>query len=181
MNSCAHIHVYLLVYTHYLQQGIIWEEGNDEMNYLYALRQNSTNFNNPENEGRPGVGTTPKTDTLFDRYAKKDEVCVPLDGAAEQGRFELSCTGQYMYNGVLTFQRLVGDFILADTTAAEKGYKVADAGVSYIPFPSPEYEEEGFYEAISGMSLSLYICRTLCVPRSHLCFFLFYSKDSPLC
>lgn len=78
-----------------LAMGIVWEQGNDEKNYLYALRQNSTNFNYPPNEGRPAVSTTPDTTTLFDSYAKDDfSVCEPLDGVATQGQEEYSCTGQ---------------------------------------------------------------------------------------
>lgn len=133
-----------------IAMGIVFE-GNDPDSYLYQVRQNSTNFNNPTAEGRPAVATTPDTTTTFASFAKSDdEPCVPLDGAAEQGDRGYSCTGQYAYNGVLTFQRLVGDFILDQTGAAERGYKMSRSGVQYVPFPTQEYEEEGFYGAIAG-------------------------------
>lgn len=133
-----------------IAMGIVFE-GNDPNNYVYQIRQNSTNFNNPTTEGRPAVATTPDTSTKFASFAKNDdEPCVPMDGSAEQGERENSCTGQYAYNGVLTFQRLVGDFILNQTGAADLGYKISKSGVQYVPFPTKEYEEEGFYGAIAG-------------------------------
>lgn len=136
-----------------IAMGVVFE-GNDPDNYLYQIRQNSTNFNNPTAEGRPAVATTPDTTTKFASFAKNDdEPCVPLDGAAEQGEREYSCTGQYAYNGVLTFQRLVGDFILDQTGAADLGYRISKSGVQYVPFPTREFEEEGFYGAIAGKSI----------------------------
>ena len=47
-------------------------------------------------------------------------------------------------------QRLIHDFIMNRTGAKENGYYVAEHGVQYAPFPSPEYEANGFYAAISG-------------------------------
>lgn len=133
-----------------IAMGIVFE-GNDPNNYVYHLRQNSTNFNNPTAEARPAVATTPDTSIKFASFAKNDnEPCVPLDGSAEQGERGNSCTGQYAYNGVLTFQRLVGDFILDQTGAADLGYRMSRSGVQYVPFPTREYEEEGFYGAIAG-------------------------------
>jgi hypothetical protein len=141
-----------------IAMGIVWGEGNDEHNYLYSVRQNATGFNNPTEEGRPATLTTPDTGTNFESYAKDDYVvCEPEDGTAYQGPLDYSCTGQYLYNGVLTFQRLIGDYILFETGAAAEGYVVAEAGVGYVRFPSRAYEEEGFYEAISRTFLSKHI------------------------
>jgi hypothetical protein len=134
-----------------LAMGIVWE-GSDPSNYIYRLRQNSTNFNSPEAQWRPGTKTTPATNRLFVKYAKNDnEVCIPDDGTPKQGWLENSCTGQYVYNGVLTIQRLVGDYILEVSGAKRNGYFVAEAGVSFVPFPSFAYEEAGFYGELGGM------------------------------
>ena len=132
-----------------IAMGIVWE-GNDPKNYVYGLRQNSTNFNSPENAGRP-VWTTPDTSRSFDSFARNDfEVCTLLDSAPKLGPLGRSCTGQYVYNGVLAFQRLVGDFILNRTGAAENGYSVAEAGVQFVQFPTRPYEDSGFYASIEG-------------------------------
>jgi hypothetical protein len=74
-------------------------------------------------------------------------VCIPEGGTAKQGPLEESCTGQYLYNGVLTFQQLIGDFILEDTGARNDsaGYFVSEAGVQFVQFPTFPYEESGFY------------------------------------
>ena len=53
-------------------------------------------------------------------------------------------------NGVLTFQRLVGDFILSDSGAVENGYNVAESSVSFSPFPTFAYVESGFFGDIGG-------------------------------
>jgi len=137
-----------------LAMGIVWDSADGSSAYNYQLRQNSTNFNNPVDEARPAVRTSPETRVNFEKYAKTDEVCyfTSEEGGPEQGHLGLSCTGQYVYNGVLTFQRLVHDFILEDSGAAALGYKVAEAGVGFVPFPTPEYEEEGFFGAIAAFS-----------------------------
>jgi hypothetical protein len=141
-----------------IAMGIVWE-GNDELSYVYSLRQNSTNFNNPVEAARPGVTTTPDTGTDVKPFARDDSsVCGIFDGASYQGPLEASCTGQYLYNGVLTFQRLVGDYILNRTGAADAGYFVAEAGVTYVQFPTKAYTEQGFYGAIAGTSLSARYC-----------------------
>jgi hypothetical protein len=131
---------------------ITWD-GNSATNYVYSLRQNSTNFNAPEEEGRPASQSTPSTDRILDSFAKTDfDVCAPQDGAPEQGILSNSCTGQYLYNGVLTFGRLLGDFILEDTGAKAAGYYVAESGVQFVQFPTQAYEESGFFEDIGGMA-----------------------------
>jgi hypothetical protein len=73
-------------------------EGNDPTQYIYSLRQNTTNFNSPEDESRPTARTTPPTSTLFASYAKSDfEVCLDDQGGPDQGPLSNSCTGQYLY------------------------------------------------------------------------------------
>lgn len=136
-----------------IAMGIVFE-GDDATNYKYQLRQNSTNLNSPEAQVLAGTSTTtstPDTGRLFRSFAKDDDhSCIPIEGTAEQGHLEDSCTGQYLYNGILTFQRLIHDFILADSGAEDKGYRVGEAGVAFAPFPSKAYREAGFFGDISG-------------------------------
>jgi ATP-binding cassette subfamily A (ABC1) protein 3 len=120
-------------------------EGKDELEYKYSIRANSTNFNAPEEEGRPATYTSPNTQRNFESYAREDTACTPLDGTPYQGPMERSCTGLYIYNGFLTLQRLVHDWIMEETQAADAGYFVSEHGVNYVPFPTREYEEKGFY------------------------------------
>lgn len=124
------------------------------VNYNYAIRQNSTGFNSPEDEGRPSTLTTPPTDKLFETYARTDDESCPIivGGTPPLGPYGTSCTGRYAYNGILTIQRLVHDFIIADSGAAEAGYSVSDGGVSYVPFPSEGYVASGFYAQINGFA-----------------------------
>lgn len=127
--------------------------GNDTDKFVYRLRQNSTNFNNPGEEARPAARTTPPTDRLFDSFAKDDYSC-PEDengGLPAQGLYQASCTGQYLYNGVLTFQRLVGDYIL-HVTGAETSYPVSRNGNRFVPFPTPAYVDEGFFADIADFA-----------------------------
>jgi hypothetical protein len=51
---------------------------------------------------------------------------------------------------VLTFQRLVHDFIFHQSGAADAGTKVAEAGVQFTSFPTMEYESKGFFDTIEG-------------------------------
>jgi hypothetical protein len=131
--------------------GVVWQ-GNDLKAYNYSLRQNSTNFNAPEDDGRYAVQTTPPTGTWIDSYANQDNSCKPLDGGALLGPFGLSCTGQYVYNGVLTIQRLVHDFIIDISGSSAAGFTVGEAAVQFTPFPSKAYKENGFYATIGGKS-----------------------------
>jgi hypothetical protein len=136
-------------YVPKIAMGIVWQ-GNNASAYNYQLRPNSTNFNAPEQAGRPATATTPTTKKLTDSFARNDySVCVPIGGTPTQGIFEASCTGQYMYNGVLTFQRLVNDFILWQTGAAAAGYKVGEAGMQYTAFPTRPYLKNGFFSTIA--------------------------------
>ena len=133
-----------------IAMGLVWQ-GNDEKDFRYALRQNATGFNAPEAASRPATLTTPDTKKLFNEYARTDfETCLPIDNSPTLGELGLSCTGQYVYNGVLTFQRLVGDYILARTGAADRGFAVDDAGVHFMHFPTKAYTDSGFYTSIKG-------------------------------
>jgi hypothetical protein len=99
---------------------------------------------------------------MFESFAKDDEFTCPeiVGGTPVLGDYSYSCTGQYMYNGVLTTQRLVHDFIMVETGAKDKGYFVAEHGVKFAPFPSPEFVENGFYAAIAGkFQLVVHCCR----------------------
>lgn len=135
-----------------IAMGIVFE-GNDPQNYAYRLRQNSTNYNDISEDGRPATRTTPNTDRLFDHFAKDDSSLCELEGGTPYlGNGDYSCTYQYMYNGVLTFQRLIGDYMLERSGAEDLGYFVAEAGMRFVQFPTPAYEEEGFFEATAGKS-----------------------------
>jgi hypothetical protein len=126
-------------------------EGNDNTFYNYTLRQNSTNFNSPEDEGRPTAQTTPPTEKLLNSFARNDFfTCVDQNGTPYQGPLGFSCTGQYFYNGVLTIQRLVNDFIIDISGASATGHTVSEAGVHFTPFPTKAYEMDGFYASIGG-------------------------------
>jgi hypothetical protein len=140
-----------------IAMGLVWD-GNSVTDYAYSLRQNSTNFNAPEEEGRPASQSTPDPDRIVDSAAKTDfDVCSPQGGAPYQGILSNSCTGQYLYNGVLTFQRLLGDFILKDTGARDMGYYVAESGVQYVQFPTAAYEDNGFFADIGGTYPVLFV------------------------
>jgi len=85
-----------------IAMGIVFDGGtNDAWNYW--LRQNSTNFNSPEEEARPATLTTPDTSLWTDSFARNDnDVCVPEGGTPNQGKYDSSCTGQYMYVSIMT-------------------------------------------------------------------------------
>jgi hypothetical protein len=136
-----------------IAMGVVWE-GNDLTAFNYSLRQNSTNYNAPEDEGRPTAQTTPATGTWVDSFAREDNICVPLDGGPLLGPFGLSCTGQYMYNGVITIQRLVHDYIYDISGAAAAGFTVGEAAVQFTPFPTRAYKDSGFYASIGGKSVT---------------------------
>jgi hypothetical protein len=92
----------------------------------------------------------PPTDQEFESFAKNDFSC-PEDengGVPSQGFYQSSCTGQYLYNGILTFQRLVGDYIL-NATGADTVFPVARNGARFVQFPTPEYEDAGFFADIA--------------------------------
>jgi len=131
--------------------GIVFE-GNDPSAYHYTLRPNATNFNAPEEANRPATWTMADTSKMFDDFARNDfEVCVSIDGTPRLGPdpFQRSCTIKYAYNGVLTMQRLVHDFILNQTTDTF----VDNAGVRFVQFPTESYEQTGFYRTIQGALL----------------------------
>ena len=127
--------------------------GSDPNSYMYAIRQNSTNFNVVEDQDsiKPAMRTTPKSKYTYNgNYASDLETCSTLSAssgmnAGNLGLLGTSCTGQYMYNGVLAAQRLVHDFILNDTDTTAFGYGVAEAGVQFVQFPQAEYDPSGFF------------------------------------
>ena len=54
-----------------------------------------------------------------------------------------------MYNGVITIQRLVNDWVHITSGAKDNGYYTAEHGVAFVSFPSKEYSEDGFYETVN--------------------------------
>mmetsp|Transcript_43481 Transcript_43481/g.48976 ORF Transcript_43481/g.48976 Transcript_43481/m.48976 type:complete len:2055 (-) Transcript_43481:245-6409(-) len=125
------------------------------INYNYAIRVNSTGFNSPEDEARPATTTTPPTNRLFETYAKSDDKsCLNIgsNGGPSLGPYDDSCTGRYAYNGFLTIQRLIHDFIIDDSGAASNGYSVSENGVQFVPFPSESYITNGFYATINAFA-----------------------------
>ena len=101
--------------------------------------------------------TTPPTDKNFETYIKEDyQSCPIIIGATpEVGPYVTSCAGRYMYNGAITIQRLVHDFIMVDSGARDNGYFVVEHGVKYAPLPSPEYIQNGFYAQIASTYIIL--------------------------
>ena len=118
--------------------------------YEYSVRVNSTNVNGLEFGGRPGMQTTPDTKRVLVTNARRaKDVCGMEGGTSTIGERETRCTSQYMYNGALTIQRLVDDFIIADTGVKDLGIYVGESGVSYVDFPSKEFTQDGFYAEVS--------------------------------
>jgi hypothetical protein len=136
-----------------MAMGIIFE-GDDPNVYNYTLRQNSTNFNSPENEARASILTSPNTKKMLDDFAKNDNsACALWVGAPNLGFLQQSCTGQYVYNGILAFERLVNDFIIDDSGASSTkngGLFVSEAAVQFVPFPARSYRDSGFYATLGG-------------------------------
>jgi len=126
--------------------GVVWDNRNEGNQYSYILRQNSTGVNVPD-EGRPGALTTPDTSRILDEFSPNDSSCPIFGGAPFLGTRQGSCTGQYLYNGIITMQKLVGDFILRDSGT---NVQVADNGIRFSPFPTKEYEEGGFFADIAS-------------------------------
>lgn len=79
--------------------GIVFDGGDNDNDWSYQLRQNSTNYNAPEqqDDSRPATRTTADTSILTDSFARKDDVCTPEGGTATLGDNdkENSCTAQY--------------------------------------------------------------------------------------
>lgn len=142
-----------------MSMGIIFY-GNSSKNYKYELRQNSTNLNVPGNkiEGTPISITTPPTNRLFNDYARSDfDTCNRRTVDVKLGIFEDSCTGLYIYNGIIATQRLVGDFILHISGASQNGYSVSDGGVSYVQFPQNPFIISGFFATVKDTAPVLII------------------------
>lgn len=135
-----------------MSMGVVFD-GNSTNSYGYSLRQNSTNVNTPQqlDGSQLSFRTTAPTDRLFNNHARTDfETCVRERGSPQVGFYQKSCTGLYLYNGVIATQRLVGDFILEKSGAAEAGYSVAEAGVQYVQFPQRQFSPSGFFDTIKG-------------------------------
>eukprot|EP00550_Attheya_septentrionalis_P003060 CAMPEP_0198282180 /NCGR_PEP_ID=MMETSP1449-20131203/2021_1 /TAXON_ID=420275 /ORGANISM="Attheya septentrionalis, Strain CCMP2084" /LENGTH=1933 /DNA_ID=CAMNT_0043978311 /DNA_START=256 /DNA_END=6057 /DNA_ORIENTATION=+ len=139
--------------------GIVFSGGTSDKEYPYSIRVNSTGFNSPEGEARPTAQTTPPTNRLLKSFAKNDvSSCSPSEGGNPRlGPFEESCTGQYIYNGAITIQRLVDDFIIEDSGAKDAGWSVASNGVTFSAFPTRKYTKDGFYAAIAPFAPLLVI------------------------
>jgi hypothetical protein len=133
-----------------LSFAVVWE-GNDAFSYKYRLRQNSTFFNVPSGAARPASLTTPPSTQLVDRFAVDDTRCPIFDGAPVIGSREASCTGQYLYNGLIPIHQLVADFILEDSGASANNVTVARNGVRFVPFPTLQHEDGGIFSSFSGM------------------------------
>ena len=129
---------------------VTFPDGSSEKDYVYTLRMNSTNFNQPEQQKAPAQSTTPETNRDFSLYSKTDNACTPVGGTASQGPMENSCTGQYLYNGAITVQRTLQDWILVDSGSKAEGMFVAEHGVQFVMFPTQEYTINGFYAVIAG-------------------------------
>ena len=132
-----------------MAMAVVWDGSDSSIHYNYQIRVNSTNFNTPENQGNPASRTTPPTKQLLTSYAKSNDNNCPLQAGAPT-MIPTSCTGQYIYNGALSIQRLIGDFILENTGSKERGYYVSEHGVSFVSFPALQYVQNGFYSKISG-------------------------------
>ncbi len=62
-----------------------------------------------------------------------------------------------MYNGALTIQRLIHDWIIEDTGAKAAGSFVAENGVSFVDFPSKEFTQDGFYAVVAPYAALLFV------------------------
>jgi hypothetical protein len=133
---------------------IVFDGTDSTINYSYKVRVNSTGYNSPEDEARPATTTTPPTDKTFETFARTDGESCPdiVGGAPDLGPFKNSCTGRYIYNGALTIQRLVHDFIIDESGADNNGYYVAENGVQFVSFPYQSFIENGFYAQINAFA-----------------------------
>jgi hypothetical protein len=129
---------------------VVFADGSSEKDYAYTLRQNSTNFNQAEQAGRYAQFTSPMTNREFSYYSNYDDACQPTGGTADQGPYQNSCTGQYLYNGAIAVQRIVQDWVLVDSGSANQGMFVSEHGVQFVSFPTKEYTMNGFYSSIAG-------------------------------
>jgi ATP-binding cassette, subfamily A (ABC1), member 3 len=140
-------------------------DGNDPLDFKYSIRQNATNYNTWAAASQPAAPSTPSTKKLFSTYRVRDDACNDLFVyESPEGN---SCTARYIYNGLLTTQRLVQDFMMVDTGAKDEGYFVSEHGVRFVPFPVRSYTEEGIYADLSDLMPLLltlgilYTCATM--------------------
>lgn len=145
--------------------GLVFE-GNDPVHFRYRLRPNSTNINKGEydytftDEYAYGniFSSMPSTKHKWKPSIKRDSESCAENYAYSVGNRASSCTALYMYNGVLTLQRLVGDYWLDRTGAASQGIRVSENGVAFCPFPTPGYfttdpnaaDDEGFFALLGS-------------------------------
>ena len=108
---------------------IILKKGTGNL-YEYTIRTNNTNVNSPELRGRPVQPTQPSTKVLFNTFAKTAKrSCSPPGGTTKTGKYQNYCNAQYIYNGAISIQRVVNDWIMNVTGAQAEGYRVAENGV----------------------------------------------------
>lgn len=163
---------------------ILSSSSNNDKDYNYTIRVNSTNYNKPEEARRPAAPTHPNTYKVLDTYAKSPEdVCLLQPVTSYLGKWNTYCTGQYMYNGAITLQRLIQDWILQDaisvnnnnnTSSSSSIIRVAENGVSFGTYPKKHNlssDQEGF-SSISDF-VPLFIILGLMFPFSqmirHIC------------
>mmetsp|Transcript_28196 Transcript_28196/g.58760 ORF Transcript_28196/g.58760 Transcript_28196/m.58760 type:complete len:1961 (+) Transcript_28196:86-5968(+) len=122
--------------------------------YEYTIRVNSTNFNSEEQAAQPVARTTPSTERIFSPFTRQDQNSCSGAGQPNLGEKSGSCTGQYIYNGAVTVQRLLNDWILADSGAPD--VTVSQTGATFLPFPTKEYTQSGFYQNIAPFAPLLF-------------------------
>ena len=140
-----------------MAMGIVLDSTDDGDNvWSYQLRPNSTNFNVPvgeNDESFPGAVSMPDTSRTTDAYARSEDDACDVGLAEVNPGTASSCVRQYEENGVLTFQRLLHDFILNQTATDGSSDQHRVASVSYVPFPTREYESENFFSYVAGESI----------------------------
>jgi len=133
--------------------GVVFSGGGDGKSYEYTIRPNSTNYNAQEQSAQPVAKTTPSTERVFDPYQREDSNSCSSPGSPNMGKYGGSCTGRYILNGAVTIQRLLDDWILSDSGVTAT---VAQNGAVFLPFPTKEYTQSGFYENISAFAPLLF-------------------------
>jgi len=134
---------------------VVFSGGDNDKLYEYTIRTNSTNYNSEEQAAQPGARTTPSTKRVFSPYKREDSNSCEnsREGTPGMGPLGGSCTGQYMLNGAVTIQRLIDDWILSDSGVVAT---VAQNSAVFLPFPTKEYTESGFYESIGPFAPLLF-------------------------
>jgi ABC-type multidrug transport system ATPase subunit len=145
--------------------GIAFNDDDDDNPnvYSYTIRPNSTHVSAAENIGRPGIATTPPPEKLFRPFAKQNNDSCPLrEGTPYLGPDQGSCSQLYNFNGVLTIQRLVQDYILYDVQQKQSltlllnnnttnFTYISEAGVQFIPFPTRRFKKDGVFTTLKTL------------------------------